>query len=90
MYLTWGDVFTSSSKFLNEPDSKKAVRLIEEHGGGGGGSALAQTGAAVQSLADGLDDARKGARQLAKGSGSLAVRRERAPARPQEVRAGSR
>ncbi|HEX5642082.1 MAG TPA: MMPL family transporter [Thermoleophilia bacterium] len=71
VYLTWGDVFTSSSKFLNEPDSEKAVRLIEEHGGGGGGSALAQTGASVQSLADGLDDARKGARQLARGSGSV-------------------
>ena len=25
VYVTLGDVFTSSSKFLNEPDSEKAV-----------------------------------------------------------------
>ncbi len=70
VYLRWGDVFTTSSKFLNEPDSEKAVRLVDEHGGGGGGS-LSQAGDAVQSLADGLVDAKKGARELAEGSGSV-------------------
>jgi RND superfamily putative drug exporter len=70
VYVRWGDVFTTSSKFLNEPDSERAVRLVEEHGGGGG-SSLAQTGAAVRSLADGLDDAEEGARELAEGSGSV-------------------
>ncbi len=68
LYLLWGDVFTTSSKFLNEPDSKRAADLVAEHGGG---SAAAQTGAAVQSLAEGIDSARAGAGKLAKGSQKL-------------------
>ncbi len=68
-YLLWGDVFTSSTKFLNEPDSKTAADLIAEHGGG---SVAAQTGAAVQSLAEGLDSAESGAGELEKGSEKLA------------------
>jgi RND superfamily putative drug exporter len=70
VYLLMGDVFTSSSKFLNEPDAKKAADLIQEHGGSAG-SSVAQAGAAVQSLADGLDDADAGAKELAKGSKGL-------------------
>ena len=68
LYLLWGDVFTSSSKFLNEPDSKRAADLVAEHGGG---SVAAQTGAAVQSLAQGIDSARTGAGKLANGSKEL-------------------
>ena len=68
LYLLWGDVFTTSSKFLNEPDSKRAADLIAAHGGG---SAAAQTGAAVQGLAEGIDSARAGADKLAKGSRKL-------------------
>jgi|GEM_PF-502653 len=70
VYVRLGDVFTTSSKFLNEPDSEKAARLVEEQGGGGG-SSLMRSAAAVQSLADGLDDAEKGARELAEGWGSV-------------------
>ena len=70
VYVTMGDVFTSSSKFLNDPDSKMAADLIQEHGGNAG-STVAQAGAAVQSLADGLDDAESGAKKLAKGSKRL-------------------
>ena len=68
--VTMGDIFTSSSKFLNDPDSKRAADLIQEHGGSAG-SSVAQAGAAVQSLADGLDSAESGAEKLAKGSKSL-------------------
>ncbi len=68
VYFLWGDVFTSSSKFLNEPDSKRAADLIAEHGGG---SVAAQTGDAVQSLADGIGAAEEGAGRLARGSDRL-------------------
>ena len=70
VYLAWGDVFTSSSKFLNEPDSKKAVDLVQQHGGGSG-SSVAQAGAAVERLASGITGARRGARELARGSGAV-------------------
>ncbi|HTX67728.1 MAG TPA: MMPL family transporter [Thermoleophilia bacterium] len=70
VYVTMGDVFTSSSRFLSEPDSKMASDLIQQHGGNAG-SSIAQAGAAVRSLADGLDSAHAGARKLAKGSRSL-------------------
>lgn len=69
VFLLWGDVFNSASRFLNEPDSQKAAELVKQHGGGS--SSVAQTGAAVQSLADGLDGACTGARKLAKGSRRL-------------------
>ena len=68
-YFLWGDVFTSSTKFLNDPDSKRATDLIAEHGGG---TVAAQTGAAVQSLAEGIDSARTGAGRLAEGTDKLA------------------
>ncbi len=70
VYLTMGGVFTSSSRFLNEPTSKKASDLIQQHGGNAG-SSVAQAGAAVQGLADGLDRAHAGARELTKGSKSV-------------------
>ena len=53
VYFSWGDVFTSSSRFLNQPDSQKAADLIEERGGGSG-SSITQTAESVQGLADGL------------------------------------
>ena len=70
VYLTMGDVFTSSVRFLNDPDSKKAADLIQQRGGGGG-SLVAQAGSAVRDLVDGLDGAGSGARRLAKGSKKL-------------------
>jgi putative drug exporter of the RND superfamily len=70
VYVTMGSVFTSSSRFLNQPDSKKASDLIQQHGGNAG-SSVAQAGAAVQSLADGLDSAHTGARKLTKGSNAV-------------------
>lgn len=70
VYFSWGDVFTSSSRFLNQPDSQKAADLIEERGGGSG-SSITQTAESVQGLADGLGGAEKGARELAEGSGAL-------------------
>jgi putative drug exporter of the RND superfamily len=76
VYVTMGGVFTSSSRFLNEPASKKASDLIQLHGGNAGTS-LAQAGAAVQGLADGLDSAHTGARRLAKGSKSVTAGAER-------------
>ena len=69
VYFLWGDVFTSSTTFLNEPDSRRAADLVAEHGGG---TAAAQTGAAVQSLAEGIDSAKTGAGELEKGSEELA------------------
>lgn len=68
VYFLWGDVFTSSYKFLTEPDSKRAADLIAQHGGG---TVAAQTGAAVQDLAKGIGSADKGAGRLAHGSGTL-------------------
>lgn len=70
VYMAWGDVFTTSSKFLGEPDSQKASELIEQHGGNGG-SLVAQAGASVQKLADGLGSAREGAGSLAEGTGAV-------------------
>ena len=70
VYVLWGDVFTSSFKFLNKPDSRAATDLIEEHGGGDG---VAQLGTAVEQLADGLVKADKGAGALAKGSDKVAA-----------------
>ena len=70
VYVTLGGVFTSSSRFLNEPASKKASDLIQQHGGNAG-SSLAQAGAAVQGLSDGLDGAHTGARKLTRGSKSV-------------------
>ena len=70
IYLLWGDVFTSSSKFLNHPDSRVAADLIQEHGGGG---AAAQLGAAVEQLAGGIAAADDGAGELARGSGKVAM-----------------
>ena len=69
LYFLWGDVFTSSFKFLSKPDSRVAADLIEEHGGGNG---VAQLGTAVEQLADGLVKADAGAGKLAKGSGKVA------------------
>ncbi len=69
VYLLWGDVFTSSFKFLNSPDSRIAADLIEEHGGGNG---AAQLGAAVDQLAGGIERADEGAGQLAQGSEKVA------------------
>ena len=70
IYLLWGDVFTSSSKFLSHPDSRVAADLIEEHGGGGAGARL---GAAVEQLAGGIAAAGDGAGRLARGSGKVAT-----------------
>ena len=68
-YFLWGGVFTSSTKFLADPDSKRATDLIAEHGGG---SVAVQAGAAVQSLAEGIGSAKTGAGRLAEGTEELA------------------
>ncbi len=71
VYLLYGDVFTSSTRFLAQSGSERAASLIHEHGGGGGSGSLAQAGASVQRLADGIGSAQKGAEKLASGSRKL-------------------
>ncbi|MEZ5126823.1 MAG: MMPL family transporter [Thermoleophilia bacterium] len=71
VYLLYGDVFTSSVKFLNNPDSKVAADLVREHGGEQ--MAIAQASDAIGELADGITKANNGAGKLADGSKQLAT-----------------